>query len=81
LRPGDWDVELRRTYTIASGFMHWGLSGCEPLPAGYVRVYPLHSGSFLSILQTITERVGQGQQRVRQNHWTPPKRLHPNLLA
>jgi hypothetical protein len=38
--PEDLSSEFRTTYTIASGFTHSGLSGREPLPAGYVRVYP-----------------------------------------
>jgi hypothetical protein len=31
-------LEIRRTYTIASGFTNWALSGGEPLPDGYVRL-------------------------------------------
>ncbi len=31
-------VEVRATYTAALGFSHWGLSGLERLPAGYVRL-------------------------------------------
>jgi hypothetical protein len=31
-------VEIRRTYTTASGFTHWGLSSQQTIPAGYVRL-------------------------------------------
>jgi hypothetical protein len=35
--PDGREVEIRRTYTIASGFTHWALPDREPIPAGYVR--------------------------------------------
>jgi hypothetical protein len=31
-------VEVRRAYTIASGFTHWALSSRETLPSGYMGV-------------------------------------------
>ena len=38
LLPDGRVVEIRRTFTIASGFTHWALSGREPLSAGYVHL-------------------------------------------
>lgn len=34
--PNGRIVEIARTYTIASGFTHWGLAGSEFLPIGYL---------------------------------------------